>query len=327
MKYSIGLVGLLLNVSGFCQFAPAAGEPGSTAIHMDSSAFIAWANEVVEFDRGLMDITNPEGPLASFGDESAALGMAEGSSTEVVSLGDKGSITVTFEHSIRNDEGFDFAVFENGFSDDYLEFAHVEVSTDGERFVRLPSVSNISTEEQTGGFSNSDPTEVYNLAGKYRQGYGTPFDLEDIADSTGIDLENIVYVRIIDVVGSIDPEYGTMDSEGNLINDPFKTDFESGGFDLDAVGVIHNNDPTIGIQDPESLALSLYPNPTNDIVNVRSNNELYQIIVLDLQGRKVAELYNNASISFAALGVDKGIYTVLIKDVDNNTALQRLVYN
>lgn len=325
MKYSIGLAGLLLNVAAFCQFAPAAGEPGSTAIHMDSSAFIAWANEVVEFDRGLMDITNPEGPLASFGDESEALGMAEGSSTEVVSLGDKGSITVTFEHSIRNDEGFDFAVFENGFSDDYLEFAHVEVSTDGERFVRLPSVSNISTEEQTGGFSNSDPTEVYNLAGKYRQGYGTPFDLEDIADSTGIDLENIVYVRIIDVVGSIDPEYGTMDSEGNLINDPFKTDFESGGFDLDAVGVIHNNDPTIGIQDQESIAISLYPNPCQGIFNIETSAQIVGVKLIDLGGRIAYESQGESVIDLSSNNLEKGTYFVYIQVV-NGTFVQKLIY-
>jgi hypothetical protein len=314
-----------LNVAAFCQFAPAAGEPGSTAIHMDSSAFIAWANEVVEFDRGLMDITNPEGPLASFGDESEALGMAEGSSTEVVSLGDKGSITVTFEHSIRNDEGFDFAVFENGFSDDYLEFAHVEVSTDGERFVRLPSVSNISTEEQTGGFSNSDPTEVYNLAGKYRQGYGTPFDLEDIADSTGIDLENIVYVRIIDVVGSIDPEYGTMDSEGNLINDPFKTDFESGGFDLDAVGVIHNNDPTIGIQDQESIAISLYPNPSQGIFNIETSAQIVGVKLIDLGGRIAYESQGKSVIDLSSTNLEKGTYFVYIQVV-NGTFVQKLIY-
>jgi hypothetical protein len=46
-------------------------------------------------------------------------------------------------------------------------------------------------------------------------------------------------VRIIDVVGSIDPAFGTRDSLGNLINEPFPTPFSSSGFDLDAVGVIH----------------------------------------------------------------------------------------
>ena len=39
---------------------------------------------------------------------------------------------------------------------------------------------------------------------------------------------NVTEVRITDVVGSIDPWYGTRDSLGNLINDPFKTPFASG---------------------------------------------------------------------------------------------------
>lgn len=81
-----------------------------------------------------------------------------------------------------------------------------------------------------------------------------------------------------------------------------------------------------GIADSEA-AFNLSPNPTNDLVTVQSKSEVEQITVLDLQGRMVAELYNQTSISFTALGVDKGIYTVLIKDANNNTTIQRLVYN
>ena len=43
---------------------------------------------------------------------------------------------------------------------------------------------------------------------------------------------------MVDVVGSIDPMYGTRDSLGNLINDPWPTPFATGGFDLDAVAVL-----------------------------------------------------------------------------------------
>ena len=32
---------------------------------------------------------------------------------------------------------------------------------------------------------------------------------------------------------------GTRDAEGHLINDPYPTDYETGGFDLDAVGVLN----------------------------------------------------------------------------------------
>jgi hypothetical protein len=114
---------------------------------------------------------------------------------------------------------------------------------DGERFVRFPSVSLTPTDEQVDGFGSLDPTNIHNLAGKYRQGYGTPFDLEDLADSTGIDINNIRFVKIIDVVGCIQPEYASYDSEGNIVNDPWPTPFYSGGFDLDAVCVINGGTP------------------------------------------------------------------------------------
>jgi hypothetical protein len=225
-------------------YPPAAGQPGSTAISCTDPCFKAWATGI-ELTRGYIMISDPTqlGPdstnKASFGYPSKALGIAEGNSLDVVSFGDAGVALLTFDVPIVNGEGFDFAVFENGFSDGFLELAFVEVSSDGKRFVRFPSVSLTQTDTQIDGFGTIDPTNIHNLAGKYRQGYGTPFDLEDLKDSTGIDLNNIRFVRLIDVVGSIDPQYCSYDSRGNIINDPYPADFASGGFDLDAVGAIN----------------------------------------------------------------------------------------
>lgn len=323
----LGLInGLLFTSAVNAQFAPPVGEEGTTAISKDSSAIVSWASEVVDFERGPEDITNPDGPLASFGEPTEALNMAEGTSTDVVSLGDGGSIVLSFPFSIRNGEGNDFAVFENSFSDDYLELAHVEVSSDGERFVRIPSVSNTPTDEQTGSFGNTDATLIHNLAGKYRQGYGTPFDLEDTADSSGIDIMDIRFVKIIDVVGSIDPESGTVDSEGNLINDPFKTDFESGGFDLDGVGVIHDNNPAAGLMENQK-ELVLYPNPSHGAFRVRSDVPVKEVNVYNGFGQLIFTVQDKELIDLSALGLAKGVYTVIVKDTDDNEFRSRLVYN
>jgi len=46
-------------------------------------------------------------------------------------------------------------------------------------------------------------------------------------------------VKVIDVIGTIDPQYASRDSFGNIVNDPYPTPFGSCGFDLDAVGVIN----------------------------------------------------------------------------------------
>lgn len=228
-------------------FPPAAGQPGSTAIHKDHQSFQAWATGV-QVMRGWVNIADTSitadgSNKASFGRYSEALGQAEGTSVNVVSLGDRGTATLTFDRPIVNGPGFDFAVFENSFNDNFLELAFVEVSSDGQRFVRFPAVSLTQTQTQVGSFDPLDPTMIHNLAGKYRQGFGTPFDLNDLIDSTGIDLNNIRHVRIVDVVGSISAPFASFDSQGNKINEPFPTPFVSGGFDLDAVGVIHAAGP------------------------------------------------------------------------------------
>ena len=218
-------------------FPPAAGQEGSTAIPYNSSKFVCWSTGI-QLSRGYTDISNPV-VRTSFGYPAIALGQAVPSSMDVVSLGDAGEALLTFDRPIVNGPSYDFAVFENGFSDTFLELGFVEVSSDGIHFVRFPSVSLTQESPQVDGFGSLDPTNLNNLAGKYRQGYGTPFDLEELKDSVNLDVNNIRFVKIIDVVGCVQDQYARYDSQGHKINDPWPTDFYSGGFDLDAVGVIN----------------------------------------------------------------------------------------
>jgi hypothetical protein len=230
MTVSTGLAG---------PYPPGPDKPGSTAIFMDDPSFVSWATNI-EVVRGPMDISHPENGDASAGSPELALGKAVGNAFDVVSLGDGGIATLTFDTPIINGDGFDFAVFENGFSDTFLELAFVEVSSDGINFIRFDSVSLTPLDVQVAGFGTLDPTDLDGLAGKYRQGYGTPFDLAELVGTPGLDVEHVMYVRIIDVVGSIEDLYATYDSRGNKVNDPWPTPFDSGGFDLEAVGVINS---------------------------------------------------------------------------------------
>jgi hypothetical protein len=226
----------MLTNTALAQFAPAAGKPGSTAIKADSSCFVNWASNC-HIQRGLKQINLPDSGFASVGSALSAIGPA--SSNGVVSLGDGGIATLTFNPPITNGEGFDFAVFENTFLDTFLELAFVEVSSDSLSWARFPSTSLTQNTKQTEAFGFTQPTQIHNLAGKYRHPYGTPFDLQDLAMMSNIRINEIRYVRIIDVVGSIDSTWGNKDSEQRIINDPWPTPFPSSGFDLDAVGVIH----------------------------------------------------------------------------------------
>ena len=260
------LVLALVPVTLWAQFAPAQGQPGTTAMYADSSAFVAWATGCVA-EPGPMNITNPGGGNAGAGwPASNVIGYPEGT-MGVTCLGDGGMATVTFASPICNRPGPDFAVFENGFENAqapgywFLELGFVEVSSDGENFFRFPAYSNTQTETQLGSMGCIDPSQIHNLASKYGAMYGTPFDLDEVPDDPLLDKEHITHVRIVDVVGCIDPEYATYDCQGHPVNDPWPTPFASCGMDLDAVGVIHDIEHFPAPDEPPYIA-----NPVDDVI-------------------------------------------------------------
>lgn len=220
-------------------FPPAAGESGSDAVAADDSRFTVWATEAV-VERGPTEIGYEGSVLADYGTDAAATGPSDANPDfpyPVVSLGDGGIATLEYSQPFGDAPGPDFAVFENGFSFTFLELAHVEVSSDGVNFFRFPSTSLTAASTTPGEGGSVDPSNVRNLAGKYRAGFGTPFDLAELRNASPLlDIQRITHVRVIDVVGTNDPALASFDAEGHIIIDPYPTPFFSGGFDLDAVG-------------------------------------------------------------------------------------------
>jgi hypothetical protein len=212
-------------------YTGAAGQPGSQAISMNSSSFVGWAV-------GYRDYLPGSNVSGTFKTPNLTLGPATGVATHVASLGDSGKITLTFGGDIFNGPGADFAVFENSFSDTFLELAWAEVSSDGTHFFRFPGFS--FTTGPVASFGDIDPTNIDGLAGKYRAGFGTPFDLGLLSNVPGLDVNHVRFVRIVDIVGdgSALDNYPPSLGGPHPIYDPFPTVL-SGGFDLDAVGVIH----------------------------------------------------------------------------------------
>ena len=222
-------------------FAPAAGDVNSTAIAATSSLIVSWAQGYENyFPGGYVDqqFQTPEKSLSFAGNSD---GNNIGYTFDIVSLGRGGSITLLFDPPIRNGEGNDFAVFENSFSDRFLELAWVEVSSNGTDFYRFYNIS--FTENPISSFGYINPTDVTGLAGKYRRGFGTPFDLEQLtithSNLNNLDLNRISHVKIIDIVGD-GSQYDSTTSDNALypIYDPYPTS-GSAGFDLDAIAALH----------------------------------------------------------------------------------------
>ena len=165
--------------------------------------------------------------------------------------------TLTFAQPITNGPGYDFAVFGNGFpegSQEWCKPAFVEVSSDGIDFFRFPSVSLTQSTTQVGSYGQLDSTNLYDLAGKDPVGWGTPFDLQELAGiSPLLNINDVTEVRIVDCVSDINLAYATRDSLGNIINAPWPAYATAGseGFCLAGVGVIN------AAPEPGTLSLAL----------------------------------------------------------------------
>lgn len=164
-------------------------------------------------------------------------GELEGS-LDVVSLGNSGQITLSFEDNIIVDgPGPDFTVFENPFFvagdslNRYIETALVEVSQDGICYHRfpfdiLPGIEPPGNPHRYAGFAGVDPVMsndgIPDPTDPLLSG-GDQFDLEEVG------LPNVRFIRIIDT-GS-----DTYDEDGDLVTDTGLDLPPQAGFDLDAI--------------------------------------------------------------------------------------------
>jgi hypothetical protein len=316
LAYGFLLFFFLLTISGVRQLSAqdvrSLKYENNQSIHADSNVFIGWAISC-EVNRGWMQINRLDLGFASYGNDVDAAGKAD---NFVVSLGDGGTALLRFEFPLTNGPGPDFAVFENSFNDSFLELAHVEASSDGVNFIRFPSVSLTQTQNQVQSFGTLESENINNLAGKYPAFYGVPFDLSDVEFSDKINVNLVTHIRIIDVVGSIDTVYCSRDSEGRIINDPWPTPFPSSGFDLDAIGVIHDT-RNLGMSDYIQSDLKISPNPFKDCIelSIINNVVLNKIEVFEISGKQVYnKLLLDQSILLDLSFLRAGIYLVKVTD-------------
>ena len=267
-------------------FEPAAGQANSTAISKNDPAIVGWAT-------GWKDYLPGAEVEATWQTPDKALGSAVGNSFDIVTLGRGGSITLTFDKPISNGPGADFSVFENGINDSFLELAWVEVSSDGSTFSRFPGVS--FTASPVGGFGSIDPTDIDGFASKYRQGFGTPFDLENLNGVSGLDINAIHFVRLVDIVGdgTVFDDFPSNQGGPHPIYDQFPTVL-SAGFDLDAVAVINSSPGPARQPEPQSISPmpGLWLNPQKpdhglDIRLVDNNLQVLWATYSDLDGNPI----------------------------------------
>jgi hypothetical protein len=292
IAWATGLAVVLGSSTQAGPYSPLPGNAGCGAVSAYSPSIVEWASAAT-IVRGLRNVANPteyssslDSPLnyAFYGGSDGACAAASvaqvaaggkaiastantapigpypatPSTSYAVALGQNGMATLSFNEPITNATGPDFAVFNNGFSSGSMEWVKpglVSVSSDGVHFFSFPSVSLTQTTTQVGSYGDLDPTNLYDIAGNFPAGWGTPFDLSELDDisSPYLNLNDITEVRITSVTGDINPAYATYDSEGHIINAPWPAAATAGseGFCLAGVGVINAE----AAPEPGSLAL------------------------------------------------------------------------
>ena len=126
-----------------------------------------------------------------------------------------------------------------------------------------------------------------------------------MSDFSELDINAISHIRIVDVVGSIDPLFANTDSYDRIINEPWPTAFDSGGFDLDAIGVINQNLLSID----EHYQLLIYPNPVDlqSALRLKSAHPIENIKLIDALG-SVQIIDFSSEINLSQYRVHTGLY-------------------
>ncbi len=127
---------------------------------MTDENIVAWAKGI--------EVTRAE--TITTGKYYDAIGQAN--TTKFVAI-NNGTATATFDRPIKNESGDDFVIFANESGSQGQAF--VEVSSNGVNFFRFDNKTSI-----------------------LQTGYGTAYDLEDLADNDSLDKNNIRLIRLVD---------------------------------------------------------------------------------------------------------------------------------
>ena len=137
-----------------------------------------------------------------------------------------------------------------------------------------------------------------------------------------LNINAITHVRLVDVVGSNQNAFCSRDAGGRKVLDPWPTPFPSCGFDLDAVGVIHHNDPA-ATQKVNDAIYQVYPQPADGFQQVVIQDEIINFTLLSIAGSKVAGvnvLKNQQGFQIDTSTLQNGTYYMCIQ-LKNNKAI------
>jgi hypothetical protein len=80
------------------------------------------------------------------------------------------------------------------------------------------------------------------------------------------------------------------------------------------------------VENREVANISIYPNPANDMVSIRSDLEISSIRILDMTGRTLRSVssINNFSTTMNVSDLAGGVYLITISDMEGGASVKKL---
>lgn len=189
-------------------------------------------------------------------------------STDVLSLGDGGFITLAFtDNRVIDEPGADILIFENAFftggdpTNLYCEPAFVEVSQDGLEFRRFPN------DYDPDGSPPNNPSNWSGFAGLNPVFSNPENEIDPLdpavagGDAFDISVLGFDWIRYIRLIDTGEPPNAALDDDGDEIYDPAAPTLQKSGFDLDAIAAVHSIEepnPSTPTPSPETTATTTF---------------------------------------------------------------------
>lgn len=97
----------------------------------------------------------------------------------------------------------------------------------------------------------------------------------------------------------------------------------NGLFQIDSIVV--DNNPTLALEQFDITSISIYPNPTNTILNIKGFENLSKVQLFDVLGKKVFEANELVNNQMNVASYNPGVYMLRLIDADNNVTIKRLI--
>lgn len=164
-------------------------------------------------------------------------------------------------------------------------------------------------------YAINDIVVVSNTYYKSLTGDNTAVD----AAALKLDTTNWVIVNAAGAVADATPA-----TNGAIVGGALDINASTNSVYVDSI-VFDTTAPALGTADfgYASNAISLYPNPAQEVLNVSSSKKISKIEVYDLLGRKVASSNNASEVNVAALG--KGTYIVKVLQENGSVVAKQFI--